>query len=134
LDWKPLKGVGPFQFGSPIEPFLEDWNVQLVEEDIDSTGWITYEIDEGAFQIHMEDDEIISIACYQHCYFQNQDLIGLSYENAKMLFKYPSDNEHQPDRIFINDYPQFVYDFGRLGAQLWVKDGIVVTVFCNNGS
>ncbi len=130
-DWIPLHRVGLLEFGTSIDRFIENGTATAIDTD-DSTGWLTFAYDDDSIRVHVEDRRIVSVACYEDCLFNETNLIGIDFESIVKLLGYTPDGS--PDVIFIDDEPQQVYEFEKLGAQVWVKDGRVTTVFCEDGN
>jgi hypothetical protein len=128
-EWTPLIRVGPLEFGANIGPLVEEGVVIPLEYDDDSTGWETYAYGGDAVCVHVDDGRIVSVACYQQCLLRSRNLIGLDFASAVELIGFSPSCE--PDIILIDEEPQQVFEIEEVEAQLWVKDGIVVTVFCS---
>ncbi|WP_089724377.1 hypothetical protein [Candidatus Thiosymbion oneisti] len=130
---EPLRGVGPFLFGEVIEPLINKLGlIELPEEYDDEVGWITYTIPEQDICIYSEDGKIVSVACYEDCWYKGRNLIGLAFQDVVQLLA-PTNLPNEPDAIEIDDEEQMVYDIEIESAdvQLWVRDGVVVTAICS---
>lgn len=128
--WTPLKQVGPFKFGSTLKEysdtfsFREDENKYRTPED-----WKAYIIDgeNDNLAIYVEDGEIVSIRSEKELYYKDYNLIGLRIDAfIKLVESAPS----EIDKDFeLPSSIQDVYEFDDLEAQVWVLDGVVVTIF-----
>lgn len=129
-DWIPLTRLGPFEFRGDIRRLVESCIVIPLKSNDDSTGWDTYGYGKDAeTRVHIENDLIVTVACYERCILHGRNLIGLEFDSAKQLIG--CGHDEVPDIIEIDDEPQEVYEFDDAGAQVWVKDGKVITVFCS---
>ena len=129
FEWIPREKLGDFEFGTPIEKYIKKYNLETLPEEYDNkVGWDVYSLPNTNVRIFVENGSIISIACYEECWYQGTNLIGLNIEEASRLIgSNPSDDV---DLIYIDNEPQQVFEFEDLEAQFWVKDGKVVTIFC----
>jgi len=130
-NWIPLKGVGLLKFGTSIDQFVQDGTAVFIDTS-DSTGWSTYAYDNESLRINVERGKIVSIACYEQCLLNETDLIGLDFELIERILGCAT--EVNPDVLLINEDPQEVFEFDNVGAQVWVKNGRVVTVICDDGN
>ena len=126
-DWVPLKRVGPLELDGSIARFVADRTVVYYEAD-DATGWVDYSYDGDAIMVHVEDGSIVAVTCYQQCLLNGTNLIGLDYETVEKLLGCPTASS--PDVIEIDDEPELVYDFDQVGANVWVRNGRVVSITC----
>ncbi|MCB2263519.1 MAG: hypothetical protein LGR52_11405 [Candidatus Thiosymbion ectosymbiont of Robbea hypermnestra] len=130
MIFEPLQGVGPFPFGEAIEPLINKLGlIEVPEENVDATGWITYRMPGQDIRIHSEDGKIISIACYEDCWYKGKNLIGLTLQDIVRLLG-PTTLSDEPNVIEIDDDEEVVYEIESIDVQLWVRNGIVVTVIC----
>ncbi len=127
-DWIPLTRVGKFIFNTVVQKYVDQGLLEKMPDDQDATGWQTYGVPGGSLRVHVEDNRIISIACYDECILNGYNLIGMTFDDAKNVLEIqPSEDV---DIIDIGDTRQEVFEFDDLEAQLWVEKGKVVTVFC----
>ena len=142
-EWIPLVRLGPLKFGSPVWPYVEDGTLvpapfseeirnlgNLPDDDPDDDERFTYP-DDDETNVYVEDGRIVDIACYNQCVLRGQNLIGPDYEIVRELIG--SEPAGEPDIEPVIDDMQEVYEFKEAGAQIWVKDGKVVTIFCDDG-
>ena len=127
-DWVPLIRLGLFEFGTPIRDYIDKLPLTLLADPDDETGWDTYAVPGDSLRVHVDEGQITSIACYDNCILKGKNLIGLDFDEAKQHLG--ADPSEEPDTIYIDEEPQQVFEFDYVEAQLWVKDGRVVTVFC----
>lgn len=128
LYLKPLDSVGPFKFNSSIEAYLDSYELKY-SPDIDETEWKTYSIEEMGLNIYVEQEKRVSIKSMKHLFYGDKDLIGMDFDFFKEYFQIEPDEE---DSISIDDdMNQSVYEFEKLGLQVWVRYHKIVTVFCS---
>ena len=131
-DWMPLVRVGMFEFGKPVQEYVDRHVLEMLPCEEDGTNWETYIVPGDSLRVHVENSRVISIACYDECILRGINLIGLDFAEAKRhIGSEPSD---PVNTIYIDEEPQEVFEFDDVEAQLWVKDGKVVTVFCGCSS
>lgn len=129
--WEPRKCVGPLVFGEPIPGHLLGGVLNEIdlEEAEGGIPWQTFSTADDAVDVHVDDDKVITVACYRECRLGDVDLIGLPFDEAVAAIG--SGPDAGPEAIEIADGVQHVYEFDSVEAQLWVRDGTVVTVFCS---
>ena len=129
----PFKSVGPFRFGTKISDYLENSVYNYIQKkDPDETNWDCYEIESPKLDIYVENGLIQSIACYKKCILNGKNIIKIKIGDfISHVNEYPDLN--QTDAIFIGneEKPQVVYEFDKFGLQVWVKEGIIITVYCS---
>lgn len=125
--WIPNKSLGKFVLGAPINQYD---NLILMEEEYDkSVEWEVYKpIDSDMLRIFVEENKIISIACYDTCSYQDTNLIGKKLgELEKILAQKPTEIG-EPIELDIGG-EQIPIEFDPVGLQVWIKDGVVVSAF-----
>ncbi len=128
--WIPFRKVGVFVFGEDINNLINKYNLLfLSDERNENVGWNVYTMPEDDIRIYTENDNIISIACYENCYYNNINMIGCSIEEICNMLKSKYNNDI--DEIEIDDKPEKVYDFDDYGVQVWERNGKIVTVICD---
>lgn len=136
-DYKlvPHISVGRFKFGEKISKYISDidYNFTKGEDDWD---WHQYELVNPQMNIYVDEDKIVSIACRKKCMLFGSNIIGMSMSDLiNVTNAYP--DLDQTDTVFTEsenrklDNPQIVYEFDNFGMQVWVKNGVIVTVFCS---
>lgn len=129
LEWNPNVGVSLFLFGDRIAPYLSAIGLEeFLDEYNETLSWEVYGWSKPELRILVEDDKIVSVACYDECWYRGINLIGADIATAmECIGAHPEDN---PDEFDLDDGIQAVFEFDEVGAQLWVKKGIVVTGIC----
>lgn len=129
LEWIPLQRLGDFKFGESIEPYIEPYGLYSIPDEYEnSVGWDVYGMENIGIRIYTENGVITSIACYEECLYEGKNLIGMELVDVVSVIKVnPSADV---DIIEIDNEPQEVYEFDDIEAQVWVKNGKVVTIFC----
>ena len=134
LVWNPSKGIGPFQIGVKIEEYIHEFDLELVLEEMkDSDDWEAYRIkNRDDIRIYSVDSKVESIACYMHCNYKGNNLIGMTIKQLINVLN--TEPEEEVDKYDLDDGIQFVYEFDIYGCQVWVKDNIIVTFICGDYS
>ena len=131
MFFEPLRRVGPFLFGEAIEPLVDKMGlIEIPEESEDATGWVCYTMPGQAIRIYSEDGKIVSIACYEDCWYGGINLVGAAFQDVVGLLGTVRLSD-EPNVIEIDDEEQTVYEIESDEVQLWVRDEVVVTVICS---
>jgi hypothetical protein len=148
--WVPCVSVGPFQFGTPINNYVKQY--ELYEEDEyyrltgekryfsklcnfcnnfkDVSEYLTLKYDHS-FTIYTKKSLINDIRIETYLYYNNCDIIGKSLDKViKIIGRSSWDDEDSQDVI---DQVQQIYYFYDMGLTLWTFEGKVVTAFCDDG-
>ncbi len=118
----PNKSLGIFILGDYIEKYLYLSHVQKCENE-ERFSYNSYEFYNGNIEVWLtEDNRVRTIHCDKKCYWKNQNLIGMNYNNFLILTQQEPNEE---DIIYIpvstdRGQNQKVYDFDDLGLQVWV--------------
>lgn len=129
LKWIPLKKVGPFKFGSSIKEYVQKYDlVNIPEEYNEKVDWGVYKFLEND-RIYTENDKIVSVLCSSNCLYKGRNLIGMPIDQITIILGRKPDNVEMAE---LSDGPQKIYDFEKLGLQLWVKGEYVVTAILND--
>ena len=139
FEWTPLVGLGPLKFRASVGPYVQQDILAAFEFKDglrDPTGWENYsyiddDSDDDDTLVYVESGQIVSIACYRLCVLRGCNLIGSDYETVKELIG--SEPVGDPDVEEIGGQMQKVYDFRKVGALVWVLDGVVVSMDCDGG-
>lgn len=124
----PWQSVGVFKFDDEITHYhksLSNWRFEAQNE----YGTAFYHHPHDDFMISVDKHQKIqSIFCYDTLIYQDTNLIGLTvHEFAQLLDTKPTGEPEEMD--FEDDgYPQTIYDFDDIGAQVWEKKGKIVTI------
>lgn len=130
---KPNISLGRFELGKNIESYsIESFTfiAKSHEEDL----WDTYELKNPNIEIYTDTYRVIcSIRCNYKCIYKGKNLIGMNYQEIVEHLGFSPDDE---DTIYVirkrKGQNQKVFEFDRLGLQVWIYRSRVVTVFCNN--
>jgi hypothetical protein len=123
LFWEPLIAVGPFKFGTSIQQYIEMYSLQFVDDTDEVDCWLTYITPDKTTYIYAEGENIVSIACYECLFYQDQNLIGLSVSEIRKLLG----NEDEIGEVVGGGIP---IEYFSLGLQLWVQEEFVTDVTC----
>lgn len=126
----PFKQVGPFIFNSNINSY-SSFSFIYTKCD-DKTGWDLYELDSVGIELYTENDLIVSIACKEYLFYKNTNIIGIKLDS--FLNKTGLTVVGEGDKIYMpeNDEYQHVIDFDIIGIQVWLKNYIIVSIFCSH--
>lgn len=121
LELIPNVSFGMFVLGDSIDGYLSlPHTVGHIERKLYS--YDDYEFPEQYVSIWVENLKIETITCETYCFWQNENLIGMTYDRFLLLAG------QQPDKADVCYIPisrdrgqnQKVYDFEDLGLQIWV--------------
>lgn len=127
--WVPLSRLGCIRFGRPLGDAINRYRLTPIhDEEDDATDWVGYEDADDALRVYLENEIVISVHCEAHCVYSGKNLIGMPLEAALALLECP--DCPCSDTIEIEGTLQGVYEVEPLSAQLWEKDGRIVTVCC----
>ncbi len=132
FEFIPLKKVGMFLFGSSIKNYVEDDFKKVINND--KTEWDSYFYKDTGLVLYTEKESIVSIACHKECVIGGVNVIGMQIGEFVNNYNYYPDL-NLTDTIFLSNdktKPHIVYEFDKLGMQAWVKDGLIVSVFCSD--
>ncbi|MEC9344762.1 MAG: hypothetical protein VYB54_00955 [Pseudomonadota bacterium] len=128
--WIAGIGVGDIKFGMPISSLEHFMNLEKVDsdrKDPEDRQYIDWDEDISISDNESNGDGIDSIHVYKTLKFNSTELIGVPVEIFQKIV-----GDRSPARIeniWLDDEDcQQVYEFESLGAQVWVKDGIVVSI------
>lgn len=123
----PFKSVGPFKLNNNVSTYA-NYNLTFHKEN-DSTGWDAYNLDDK-ISLYTDGELIVSIACRVACSLQGDLLVGEQFSQfltVRQSYNISHDKIYMPE----DDNYQDVYDIDEFGLQLWVRNDIIVTVFCS---
>lgn len=123
----PWQSVGEFHLESNIGLYQfpnQQWNYYPKDE----FGVESYRAVDGSISIYFQDSVIIHIFCHDTLIYHSTNLIGLTIDEFRQITQ--SDYVGEIDVIDFEDdgYPQNVYEFESIGAQVWEKQGKIVTI------
>ena len=127
LEFTPWQSVGIFKFDDNIINYqqeLSDWYLSPKDE----YGVEHYHLNDDSRMMSVRNGKIGSIFCYETLIYQGVNLIGLTIDEFKRITQ--SDYVGDVDVLDFEDdgYPQSVYEFEDIGAQVWEKQGKIVTI------
>lgn len=126
----PFKSVGKYNIGGSIDEHIEQ--AISVDDEADSTGWITYSMKDG-IDLYVEENKIISICCTKTCYYNGLDLIGLSTVNFEGILGLDR-QEREVDKIYLDSRNKKVdvVEYDEVGIQAWIDDDEIINLICND--
>ncbi len=126
MIWEPLKRVGPLYFNSNIENVTNDATLVKTEDPDSNTNWSNYDYGPGIAEVYVDNGLITSVNCFVSCIYAGVELIGkVLGDFEKTLECKPSG---PPEFIELPDGPQKVIEYDSVGAQVWVKEGLINTI------
>ena len=127
LEFTPWQSVGIFKFDDDIANYQNELTSWIFEP-LDKYGDEHYKTPNDTRIISVHNSKIGSIFCYETLIYQGVNLIGLTIDEFKNITQ--SDYVGDVDVLDFEDdgYPQSVYEFEDIGAQVWEKQGKIVTI------
>lgn len=127
LEWNPNIGVGVFRFGDRTDRYISAMGPDEFPDEYDEdVGWKVYGWLNPELRVFVEDDKIVSVACYDECWYRGVNLIGTDL--SKAIACIGSNPEDDPEAFDIDGETEVAFDFDEVNAQLWVKENIVIAV------
>lgn len=129
LELIPNVSFGMFVLGDSIDGYLSlPHTVEHIEREFYS--YDSYDFPEQNVSIMVEGDKITTILCETYCFWQNENLIGMTYDRFLLLAGQQPDDE---DICYVpvsrdRGQNQKVYNFEDLGLQIWVWRKKIKTV------
>ncbi len=124
LHWEPLVSVGSFKFDELIQKYIDQYDLRFTDAADELLNWDSYSTPDKNVYIDTEDSRIVAISCYEHFFYKEKNLIGLSLNEIRTLLGHESEIGEQ-----IGEAIPVEYD--ALSLQLWLKEGYVTNVTCN---
>ena len=127
--WLPNIGFGPFKFEEPINHYLQDKKLVVVDDIEPSLGWKNYKVLSEEIYIDVEDEKIVCFSSYEKFYYSSINLIGLQREElVEHLGRVP---EEIGDGVVYDDGDVRVpMMFNSLGLIIWTSNEIAVLASC----
>jgi hypothetical protein len=122
--WNPLISVGPFRFGAPAQPMIQQYNLELVELPGEVIDWYTYEIPCLESRVCVRDFVIDTVGCYDSLIYKGRNLLGISTDEAKAILG----DDWIVDDEEIGGQTLIMYE--NLNLFLWVRDDTIVGATC----
>ncbi len=129
LDLIPLKGVGPFKFGSTINEYSHLNLEEINDEHNEKVNWRVFKLPDIDLRVYFDNNMLTSIACYEACFFKDHNLMGMPFDKFKIFLKKEPDGQSS---IEMSSSVQDIYDFDDMALQVWVENNKVVTIFCSS--
>lgn len=124
----PRKSVGLFILGNNIDRYrLLPFYKTCHRTKLDS--YDSYDFYEDHIIVWVEKDKIQNICCKTACYWKGNNLINMKYDEFVEKYQLIPDDS---DNIYLlvngHGQNQKVYDFDKIGLQIWVWRKKIVTV------
>ena len=127
----PLVSLNIFRLNENIETYTQ-MKHKYEYEPPNSTGWATYRYPDFDITVYCENNIIECITCYQNCFYNKQNLIGVTIGRCKKILNAEPDSYDFMQVGYDDEKPQTVYEFDKLGLQIWVANQKVVSVSCSS--
>lgn len=129
----PFSGVGMFLIGDTIDRYKKDFEFVIKDFSSSNVPSINYTIYSPELTIFTENNIIDSISCYEELLYNGKNLIGITI-NEFLLFTDENYTCTEELDFEEDDMPQFVYEFEKMGLQVWEKgkDGKIITIIVNS--
>ena len=133
LELIPNKSVYDFLLGHNINKYLDREYEYYPKEDNEFSDDL-YEFLSPSLLIWTDDNHKIAIiGCYKECYWEDRNLIKMPFNEFQSLYNVVPDKS---ENIYLlvngRGQNQTVYDFDKLGLQIWVWRKKIVTVLVSN--
>lgn len=126
----PLVAVGDVSFGESIRDLIRKGFKEAPDLWNEGVGWLGFERGDGLI-CYVEKERVVAISCSGECSFEGMGLIGLTLEEVRGIVK--CDVEVGEGIWVEDDRQEFPVELVGLGIQLWLWEGAVVLVFCDEG-
>ncbi|WP_298821428.1 hypothetical protein [uncultured Roseibium sp.] len=121
-EWTPGVGVGPIKFGTPIEEYIERFDLKLrVPEGTTSTGLGSYTIQDFAKSVATDLGKVESVECEDYFGFRGKNLIGMS-EIELITYMGIDPDEISVGVLYENGSVQTPFEYDALGLIVWFED------------
>ena len=126
----PNSSLGVFELGKDIGTYLHLPHF-FEHNDFETFSNDCYEFYDGIVEVWViKDNKIDTIRCNSECYWKEKNLIGMLFDDFSKL------SENKPDKESVVYVPinrdrgqnQTVYEFDKLGLQVWVWRNRIKTV------
>ncbi len=128
----PNKSIGIFHIGDNIKKYI-NLTYRITRHNEDEIAYDSYQFDELGITLWVEENKINSIRCTKECIWKNKNLINMNFDDFLLI------SNQEPDKkeniyLLVNDrgQNQMVYDFNKLGLQIWVWREKIRTVIVSN--
>lgn len=132
MELTPGQRIGLFAFDEPIPEAVRSEVRLVASEDLGELAWQEYEYtsrDGTPYVVFVEEGVVSHVDCHRRCSVNGRNLVGLSFKEAQKLVAEIGRAEGVEE---MSEGPQSVYSLDSSGLQLWVRDGVIVTVQCSS--
>lgn len=130
--WKPNVRVGSFKFGATdIDTSLD--NEYYFEPCDNATGWDTHFFPTWGVNVYTDSEKNIiqAIKCENSCIMNDTDIVGLMIQEFFSIIGQEFDTKDSIE-MPMDSTVQDIYDYDDLNLQIWVKNGVIVTVIVSS--
>lgn len=126
-EFTPYVRVGEFYFNTPMDEYQEKLTDYIKR--IDEYNYTYFSAKDDSCMIGFDEDDLLSaVFCYEVVTYNNINLIGLTLNEFQMVIKCNFIGKPEEFDIDDDDIPQYVYDFENFGSQVWIKNGVIVSM------
>ncbi len=131
----PNISLGIFKFGNNIEKYIHQFDYEYSQVEPESDYYV-YEFENPNIDVYVEEGLVESISCRKKCIYKGKNIIGMKIQEFINLSNaFPdlnlTDTAYTDEENKNIDNPQIIYEFENLGLQTWVKNSIIISVFCS---
>ena len=128
MDLIPLQSVGPFLFNSQLSDYSDFSLYEVCEEYDEEVGWKSHTFPDKDIRIYTENGKIVSIACYDELFLDEDNLIGLEIG----VFESVINSElTSSERIELDSGIKEILDYDNIGIQAYVRNGFIDSITCS---
>lgn len=122
----PNKSVGSFVLGMPITGYLSKKHVvkHFSETYFEYDSYIFID---DKITVDVEEDIIQTITCDNTCFWDKENLIRMNFDRFQKKYNIKYDSYDEIYLVGVRQ-TQKVYDFDKLGLQIWVWRNLIRTV------
>jgi len=121
----PFKQIGQFKLDRSI---LNYKNELFEEGEFDDLGCKPYYLADDLTLFVDKTENIEFVICYSNCVYKGINMIGMAIQNFIEFTNEKYSGEVDELDFEEDNIPQYIYEFESIGLQIWVKEGIIVTV------
>ncbi|MCE1189684.1 MAG: hypothetical protein LWX56_11155 [Ignavibacteria bacterium] len=125
LDFVPKTRIGPFILGADLRDYAALSLIELPEEIDQDDGCTVYTLKDQDIRIYCKGPIIYSITCYDECFIDNQNIIGMLYSEFFQLLKIEPTVISRED---LDDGIRDIYEYDDIGILIYIKDDIIALI------
>ena len=128
----PNKSLGIFILGSSIKKYVHLPH-DLAKNEVKYFSYDSYNFYELGLIVWVEKGKVETVCCKNECYWRGYNLLKMPIDKFQSLYNVmPDKSEKIYHLVNGRGQNQMVYDFDKLGLQIWVWRKKIVTVLVSN--